>query len=47
VRTLDALHIASALTFQDASGLTIPFITGDATQSDAAQYLALTVIWVD
>jgi hypothetical protein len=33
--------------FQAASGLTIPFITGDATQSDAAQATGLTVIWVE
>jgi predicted nucleic acid-binding protein len=47
VRTLDALHIASALMFQAASGLTIPFITSDAKQRDAAQAMALTVIWVE
>lgn len=29
LRTLDALHLASVLTFQAASGLTIPFITAD------------------
>ncbi len=46
VRTLDALHIASAIMFQTASGLTIPFITSDAKQRDAAQAMALTVIWV-
>lgn len=47
VRTLDALHIASAITFQAASGLTIPFITSDAKQRDAAQASDLTVIWVE
>lgn len=47
VRTLDALHIASAIMFQAASGLTIPFITSDAKQRDAAQATGLTVIWVD
>lgn len=47
VRTLDALHIASAMMFQTASGLTIPFITSDAKQRDAAQAMALTVIWVE
>lgn len=47
VRTLDALHIASAMIFQAASGLTIPFITSDAKQRDAAQAMALTVIWVE
>jgi hypothetical protein len=33
--------------FQTASGLTIPFITSDAKQRDAAQAMALTVIWVE
>jgi hypothetical protein len=33
--------------FQAASGLTIPFITSDATQRKAAQATGLTVIWVD
>ena len=46
VRTLDALHIASAIMFQAVLGLTIPFITSDAKQRDAAQAMALTVIWV-
>ena len=47
VRTLDALHIASAVMFQTASRLTIPFVTSDAKQRDAAQATGLTVIWVD
>lgn len=47
VKTLDALHIASAVMVQAASKLTIPFITSDAKQRDAAQAMALTVIWVD
>lgn len=47
IRTLDALHIASAIMFQTASGLTIPFITSDTKQRDAAQAMALTVIWVE
>lgn len=46
LRTLDALHVASALTFQAASGLTIPFITSDLRQREAADSLALTLIWV-
>lgn len=46
LRTLDALHVASALTFQAASGLTIPFITSDLRQREAAENLALTLIWV-
>jgi hypothetical protein len=47
VRTLDALHITSAIMFQTASGLATPFITSNAKQRDAAQAMGLTVIWVD
>ena len=46
LRTLDALHVASALTFQTASGLTVPFITADMRQRDTAEILALNLIWV-
>jgi predicted nucleic acid-binding protein len=47
LRTLDALHVASALTFQAASGLTIPFITADIRQRDAAETLTMNLIWVE
>lgn len=47
LRTLDALHIASALAFQAASGLTIPFVTADIRQRDAAESLALNLIWIE
>ena len=47
LRTLDALHVASALTFQAASGLTIPFVTADARQRGAAESLALNLIWIE
>ena len=47
VRTLDALHIASAIMFKAASGLATPFITSDAKQRDAAQAMGLTVISVE
>jgi len=47
LRTLDALHLASILTFQVASGLTIPFITADVRQRKAAETLALNLIWVE
>lgn len=47
LRTLDALHVASALTFQSASGLTIPFITADIRQREAGERLALNLIWVE
>jgi predicted nucleic acid-binding protein len=47
LRTLDALHVASALTFQATSGLTIPFVTADVRQRDAAESLALNLIWIE
>lgn len=47
VRTLDALHVASAMMFQASSGLTISFITSDAKQRDAAHAAGLAVIWVE
>ncbi len=47
LRTLDALHVASALTFQAASGLTIPFITADSKQRQGAEHFALNVIWIE
>jgi predicted nucleic acid-binding protein len=46
VRTLDALHIASALMFQDLSGLRVPFITADERQREGAQLVGLQVTWV-
>lgn len=47
VRTLDMIHLASAIVFQSESGLTIAFITGDAKQRDTARMLGLIVIWVE
>ncbi len=47
LRTLDALHVASVFTFQSASGLAIPFVTADVRQREAAERLALTLIWVE
>jgi predicted nucleic acid-binding protein len=47
LRTLDALHIASVITFQAASGLTIPFITADVRQRKVAEVLAINLIWVE
>jgi len=46
VRALDAVHVASWLVFQAASSIQISFVTGDARQRDAANYLGLGVIWV-
>lgn len=46
VRTLDALHIASALAFRELAGLRVPFITADERQRDAAQRMGLEVTWI-
>ncbi len=48
VRTLDAVHLASALTIQAAHGRRrqAQFITSDARQRDAAAGLGLRVTWV-
>lgn len=46
VRTLDALHIASALAFQVASGIRLPFMTADRQQADAARQMDLPVEWI-
>ena len=47
LRALDAIHVASALTFRAATGIPVPFITADTSQRDAAATLGLEVIWVD
>jgi len=46
MRALDAIHVASLTTFQAASGIRIPLITGDGRQRDAATRLGLEVIWI-
>jgi len=46
MRALDAIHVASLVTFQAASGIQIPFITGDGRQRDAAEQMKLDVVWV-
>ena len=46
LRTLDAIHLASVLTFQNASGIQIPFVTGDIKQQEAATRFDLDVVWV-
>jgi predicted nucleic acid-binding protein len=45
-RTLDALHIASALLFQAETKITMPFVTADDKQLQAASALGLRAIWV-
>jgi len=46
LRTLDALHLASATAFQSASGIPVLFVTADLRQADAAEYRGLNVIRV-
>lgn len=46
IKTLDAIHIASLVTFQAASGIRIPFITSDSRQRDAAGQMNLDVVWI-
>ena len=45
LRTLDAIHLAAALTFRDTSGLRVPFVTADARQREAAQPAGLPILW--
>ena len=44
LRTLDAVHIASAMIIQDAFPVPLPFISADGRQLAAAQNCKLTVI---
>jgi hypothetical protein len=44
MRTLDALHIASAQLFQDRRGQTMTFATHDRAQGIAARALGFGVI---
>jgi hypothetical protein len=46
MRALDAIHIASLMTFEAAAGVRVPLITGDGRQRDAAQRMKLDVVWV-
>jgi len=46
VRTLDALHIASALEVEGAIGEKLPFLTSDTRQRVAAARAGLQVVWV-
>ncbi len=46
VRALDALHLASAVIFQNSTGRSLPFITSDEQQFDTAQKCGLEVIRV-
>ncbi|MGB6554833.1 MAG: type II toxin-antitoxin system VapC family toxin [Candidatus Binataceae bacterium] len=44
VRTLDALHLASALLFQEEAGIGLPFVTADRKQGAAASSLNLRIV---
>jgi predicted nucleic acid-binding protein len=46
MRSLDAVHIASLMAFQSASGIRCPFVTSDGRQRDAATFLDLDIIWI-
>lgn len=49
VRTLDAIHMASALAVETAWGgprRRMAFVTGDSRQQDAARALGLSIVWV-
>jgi uncharacterized protein len=46
MRSLDAVHIASLMVFQFASGIRSPFVTGDGRQRDAATFLGMNIIWI-
>jgi hypothetical protein len=46
IRTLDAIQVASLITFQAASGIRIPFATADARQREVANQLGLDLVWI-
>lgn len=46
VRTLDALHLASALLFQKEAGIALPFVTADRKQGAAASSLGLHIVQI-
>lgn len=47
LRTLDAIHVASALVFRGGTGLRVPFVTADTRQRSAATGLGLAVMWIE
>lgn len=47
MRTLDALHLASARCFITTVATPIPFVTADARQRAAAEQVGLDVVWVE
>ena len=47
LRTFDAIHLASALSFHSHTALPILFLTPDALLGEAAKELALEVGWME
>ncbi len=46
-RTLDAVHIASALIFEEESGIKLKFVTSDKKQEETANHHGLKTLFVD
>jgi len=46
IRTLDAIHIASLMSFETTAAMKIPFITADQRQREAANQSGVNVVWV-
>jgi len=47
LRTLDALHVASALTMESQTNRRVRFVTADVRQRLAAERVNLEVVWVE
>lgn len=47
VRTLDAIHLASAELAQTYGGRRLPLVTADAAQRVAGERLGLDILWID
>ncbi|MEK7845519.1 MAG: type II toxin-antitoxin system VapC family toxin [Nitrospinota bacterium] len=45
-RTLDAIHIASALLFQELTGINLTFVTSDKKQEESAKHEGLKTLFV-
>ena len=46
LRTLDAVHFASALVFHEETRQRVRFVTADAKQRQVGARLGLEVVWV-
>lgn len=45
-RTLDAIHLASALLFQELTGIKLTFVTSDKKQEESAEHEGLKTLFV-